>query len=241
MKPSHEAGAARPAGAGGPGCALPGLYLITPQVGDDHAGFLAALRQSLRAQPPGALLVQLRCHALERSRWLALAGEVLRCCLEREAPLLLGAGAWPDPDAARALRFGRELGARGWHLPSRLLEHPAWRDACLARPPGVMVAASCHDARQLDLAARLGADFATLSPVLPTSSHPGVPSLGWEGLRGLCRQARLPVYALGGLEPRHLALARAAGAAGLAAIRGLWGEPGAGGDAAGAAREGSTA
>jgi 8-oxo-dGTP diphosphatase len=83
------------------------------------------------------------------------------------------------------------------------------------------VGASCHDARELDHAARLGADFATLSPVQRTASHPDVQPLGWDRFARWVADARLPVYALGGVGPPDLARARAAGAQGVAGIRGF--------------------
>jgi 8-oxo-dGTP diphosphatase len=81
------------------------------------------------------------------------------------------------------------------------------------------VGASCHDAEELELAARLGADFATLSPVQATASHPGAAALGWDRFAQRVAAARLPVYALGGVGPDDLPRARAAGAQGVAGIR----------------------
>ncbi len=204
--------------------ALPALYLITPQPDGGDADFLRDLRCSLAAQAPGSLLVQFRAHGLRPGHWHALAGEVVRCCAAHGSPLLLGAAGLDRAAPAQLVRSLRELGAQGLHLPSRMLAQPAWREACEAIAGEFLLAASCHDAAQLDAAAELGAALATVSPVLPTASHPGAAGLGWEGLRASCARARLPVYALGGLDPGHLSLARAAGAVGIAAIRGLWRE-----------------
>lgn len=203
-------------------CALPGLYLITPQPGADDARFLQELHASLAAHAPGSLLVQFRAHGLEPEHWLALAGEVLRRCRAHDARLLLGAGGLPRATPAQFMRSLRDLGADGLHLPSRMLREPAWREACGADSARPLLAASCHDAGQLQAARALGATLATVSPVLRTASHPGAAGLGWERLRELCVQACLPVYALGGLDVRHAQAARAAGALGIAAIRGLW-------------------
>jgi hypothetical protein len=65
-------------------------------------------------------------------------------------------------------------------------------------------AASCHDAGEIEQAARLALDFIVLGPVLPTSIHPDAPTLGWTGFTALVRRAPLPAYALGGLGPSHL-------------------------------------
>ena len=65
-------------------------------------------------------------------------------------------------------------------------------------------------------------DFVTLSPVQETPSHPGVPGMGWEAFAALVAQAHVPVFALGGMRGDDLARARAAGAQGIAGIRGLY-------------------
>ena len=72
------------------------------------------------------------------------------------------------------------------------------------------------------MAERLGVDFAVLSPVLPTASHPDASPLGWEQAHAMLSNCRLPVYLLGGLATEDLASAHNAGAQGIAAIRGLW-------------------
>jgi 8-oxo-dGTP diphosphatase len=65
----------------------------------------------------------------------------------------------------------------------------------------------------------LNADFATLSPVCATASHPDAKPLGWERFAPLVADARLPVYALGGVGPDDLERAHATGAQGVAGIR----------------------
>ena len=89
-----------------------------------------------------------------------------------------------------------------------------------------MVGASCHNAAELDRAQSLGLDYALLSPVLPTASHPGAAPLGWEKFAELVERTALPVYALGGMTQRHIAVARQCGGQGIAAIGGLWPETG---------------
>lgn len=83
-----------------------------------------------------------------------------------------------------------------------------------------LLAVSTHDANELAHAQQLGADFVVLGPVLPTTSHPGNPGMGWEQFRILNEQAGMPVYALGGQSSDTLAQAKASGAHGIAAIRG---------------------
>ena len=69
---------------------------------------------------------------------------------------------------------------------------------------------------------RQGLDYALLSPLRPKSPQTGAPHLGWEEFAALVADARLPVYALGGLGSEDLDQAIERGAQGIAAIRGLW-------------------
>jgi 8-oxo-dGTP diphosphatase len=186
---------------------LPERYLIT---GPDPANpevFLARLRQALAA---GVRLVQLRAKTLPDQALRALAGESLALCREYGARMLIN-GA---PDLVEA------LGADGVHLTGRRL-------ASLDRRPldaGYLVGASCHSAQELSQAVRLGLDFAVLSPVLPTASHPEAQPLGWARFGELVEGVPLPVYALGGVGAGDVSEAWGHGAQGVAGIRGLWPE-----------------
>lgn len=106
----------------------------------------------------------------------------------------------------------------GLHLSARATAQ------CRARPisPDRLVSCACHDATELARAAALDADLVYVGPVKATPTHPGVAPLGWAGLRRLAEGTSLPIYAIGGLERADLARARAAGAIGVAGIRGFW-------------------
>jgi 8-oxo-dGTP diphosphatase len=122
---------------------------------------------------------------------------------------------------AQALVYGdealaRRVGGDGVHIPCQLLME------LTARPRMPLCAASCHNAEHLARAAALGLDFAVLSPVLPTASHPGEPGMGWSRFGQLARACPLPVYALGGMKPESLDDARRHGAYGIALLGGIW-------------------
>ncbi len=152
----------------------------------------------------GAFLLQLRMPGVDQDAVRRAA----QCVLATE-PVLRGRLLLNED-----IELARELGV-GVHLKARQLR--VLRERPLAR--GAWVGASCHDAEELELAAAIGADFATLSPVNATASHPGMPPLGWQRFAQLVDEARLPVYALGGVAPDDLNHARAAGAQGVAGIR----------------------
>lgn len=182
-------------------------YLITPEPGDDDMRWLAALRRALDG---GARRVQLRAPVLAAAdpvRWRALIERALSHVRDTGAEALVNA------DIAMAATLGI-----GVHLRASQLRTLTSRPLPSAQP----VIASCHDLDELRLAQSLDCDAVVLGPVLPTASHPGVPGIGWSGFAALREQVALPIYAIGGMTPTDMALARSHGAQGIAAIRGLW-------------------
>jgi len=184
---------------------LPSLYLITDSRRYGKAGMLVLIERALIA---GARLLQLREPQMSAEEYTEYARTVTELAHRYSARVLLNA----DPSLVAA------CGADGVHLNSRRLM------ALQGRPlsQACLVAASCHDIAELVQASRIGADFAMLSPVLPTSSHLHATPLGWDGFLRVRMHSDVPVYALGGMLPEHLHLARAMGAQGLAMIQGLW-------------------
>ncbi|HSN63970.1 MAG TPA: thiamine phosphate synthase, partial [Azonexus sp.] len=91
---------------------------------------------------------------------------------------------------------------------------------CARRPDFDWVGASCHSAGELARAAELGLDYALLSPVLPTPTHPDAAHLGWDEFSKLIGGCPLPVFALGGMKKDLLATAQGHGAHGIALMRG---------------------
>ena len=106
----------------------------------------------------------------------------------------------------------------GVHLPARVAA--LWNTRPLPRQR--LLGVSCHDAGELAHAARIDADFATLSPVSNTASHPDHVAMGWQQFADLVADASIPVYALGGMTTADENRANDLGAQGTAAIRALW-------------------
>ncbi|AOJ15343.1 thiamine phosphate synthase [Burkholderia vietnamiensis] len=191
--------------------ALPRCCVITPEPASASAAACRALLERLSAVlARGETLVQLRVKSLDAAAFARLAADALARCDAAGAQLMLNGPI----DAAGVMR----LDGAGWHLDGAALRAVAQRPL----PPARRVSAACHTAHDLALAARVGADFVTLSPVLPTLSHPGAPTLGWSAFAALAAQAAMPVYALGGMTRAHLDDARRHGAYGVAGIRGFW-------------------
>ncbi|HEY0231806.1 MAG TPA: Nudix family hydrolase [Dokdonella sp.] len=185
---------------------LPDRYLITPALPPDQADSLE--RGIERACRKGVRLIQLRLPGWPNDRLARFARTARNLCRGYGAELLLNAD-W---------KLAAVLGLDGVHLPAAAAASLVQRPL----PPDRWVGVSCHDASELAHAARIGADFATLAPVFPTSSHEDAPTLGWERFADLVAATALPVYALGGLKIDDLDAAQVSGAQGIAAIRALW-------------------
>nr|VFK66826.1 MAG: 8-oxo-dGTPase [Candidatus Kentron sp. UNK]VFK72281.1 MAG: 8-oxo-dGTPase [Candidatus Kentron sp. UNK] len=190
---------------------LPDTYLITPEPDANVADFLAALERCLAR---GIRLVQLRAKHLDAAAHEALAREALSICNAKGAKCILNA----DPD------FARRIGMHGAHLNSQRLLHMKTIRPRNHHPhhDGFLIGASCHHRHELEHACRIGADFATLSPMKPTKTHPGAKLLPWDRFAALARASTIPVYALGGMSKEDLEMAWENGAQGIAAIRALW-------------------
>jgi 8-oxo-dGTP diphosphatase len=182
---------------------LPALYAISNAVELGVEEFMRRLDVALNN---GLKLVQLREKNLSRDALRELARQVVSMAHQHGARVLL------NGDVALA----QEVGADGVQLTAAQLA------GLTERPVVDWCSASCHSAEELRLAQRLGCDFAVLSPVLPTQSHPGAVHLGWERFAAIAAGSSIPVYALGGLSHSDMHAAWQHGAHGLALLRQAW-------------------
>lgn len=184
---------------------LPPLYLISDvdRLGEEE--FERRLRAALSR---GARLLQLR------EPWPV---DRLREYANRLRGLCEPFGAWcvvnGDPVALEGC-------GDGVHLSSARLAAASVRP----RPRQGWVGASCHSEEDLRRAEALGCDFAVLSPVQWTRSHPDREPLGWSRFRAWVGAVRLPVYALGGLSEADLCQAYEGGGQGVALRSAVFGD-----------------
>ena len=183
---------------------LPRVVMVTPDLEGSEALFLRRLEHCLAA---GVELVQLRIRATGARR-ARVARQALATCDRHGARLMLN--GVPDDVIA--------VGAHGLHLNAERLMQYATRPL----EASLLLSAACHNRSELRQAERIGVDFVYLSPVNPTLSHAGATLLGWDGLRALVRAARVPAFALGGMQPRDLRRALRAGCQGIAMLSALW-------------------
>lgn len=185
------------------GLALPAEYAITraSELGVDR--FLSRLEARLRA---GLKLVQVREKDLAREALEKLTRQVVALCHAHGARVLVNAD----------IALAREIGADGVHLTAEQLRQ------LHGRPDLAWCGASCHSSEELRRAESLGVDFAALGPVRATSTHPDAVPLGWAGFRDIARGSSIPVYALGGINPKDMEQAWNCSAHGIAMVRGSW-------------------
>jgi len=182
---------------------LPSSYAISnvQELGEQE--FMRRLEAALRK---GLRLVQLRENNYSREALRELALKMLSLIRQHDARLFINAD----------IELVREIGADGVQLTGTQLA------GLRERPAVEWCAASCHNAEELRRAEALGCDFALLSPVLPTQSHPGAPHLGWENFAAIVASSSIPVYALGGLTHDDMQTAWQHGAHGISLLRQAW-------------------
>jgi thiamine-phosphate pyrophosphorylase len=137
---------------------------------------------------------------------VGLARELINLCRPRHICVLVAGDA----------RFALAAGADGLHLPEAMLPR---RNQQLR--PSMLLSVAAHSPKALAKAAKAGADFALLSPVFPTKSHPEGRAIGVLRFAAWAKKASLPVYGLGGINDQNIRRLGSSGSAGWAAIEGL--------------------
>ena len=177
---------------------LPSVVTITYA---GEAGVAAELARIARARP---LLVQVREKDMAAADRWAFTRQVVDLVHSYGGHVLL------NGSVAEAIA----LGVDGVQLTSAALQ------ACTMRPDLPLVFASCHTPEELLKASSLGLDAVVLGSVKPTPTHPDGCTLGWRRFTELIEGYDLPVYAIGGMTHADVAEALAAGAQGVAMMRG---------------------
>jgi len=152
----------------------------------------------------GIKLIQARLKNLTADAVDAFIRQAYPLCQQQQAVLLVNS----------ATANVANLNADGIHLTAAHLM------GLTERPTNITwLSASCHTLEELRHAQNIGVDFVVLAPVLPTATHPGSTTLGWERFEELVAQINMPVYALGGMVAEDLTAACQAGGQGIAGIR----------------------
>jgi thiamine-phosphate pyrophosphorylase len=169
----------------------------------------------------GARVLQVRAKATDAAAVVAIARMARRVCDDHGAALVVN----DRVDIALA------AAADGVHLGQTDLPIAAARSVAGAR---LWIGASTHSIAQVERAVAEGADYLGFGPIFATMTKANPdPVQGLDGLRAAVTAARtVPVVAIGGVTPAHVAELYATGAAAICAIAAVNGAP----DVAAAAR-----
>lgn len=218
LRATAGSGTASEAGAAGPALAAPtgaeptagslrdrlqacGLYLITRPLPELERVVEASLQAGVR-------LVQYRAkEADDRSR-LAEA-QALRALCRRHGALFL---------VNDRIDLALAVDADGVHLGQDDLP-PALARRLLG--PEKLIGRSTHALEQLQQAERDGCDYVGVGPVNATPTKPGRTPVGLEYVRQAAAEARIPWFAIGGIEASSLAPVLEAGASRVAVVRAI--------------------
>jgi thiamine-phosphate pyrophosphorylase len=175
------------------------LYLITPARPDLEAFLEAAVRG-------GVDMVQIRDKELADGALLAVLERARNLTRRFDVPLVVN----DRPDLAVL------CGADFVHVGQDDLS------AAQARRFGVRVGLSTHAADEIDAAE---ADYIGVGPVYPTPTKEGRPAVGLELVRYAAERARVPWFAIGGIDAANAADVVAAGARRIAVVRAIGDAP----------------
>ncbi len=175
------------------------LYLVCDDRPDEF--LLAALRG-------GVDIVQLRMKGARDEEILAAAHRFARVCAEHEALLILN----DRPELVQA------AGADGVHVGQD--DVPVQRARALVGSDR-LVGLSTHSPEQIEQASLADVDYIGVGPVHATPTKPGRPAVGPELVRYGAEHARVPFFAIGGIDAANVASVLAAGASRIAVVRAL--------------------
>ena len=177
---------------------LPAELLITPETEAEHMAAFAQQFDRVMLKHPYKLVL-FRAPQLTDKQYLQLAESMQQTAAVSGAEIII------HRSKLKSLKSDMFAAFRHRHINSEL-----------------HLSASCHDLDELKQAERMQCQFALLSNVRLTDSHPGRSAKGWHGFRHLSMQCRLPVYALGGIQREDYAAACYQGGVGVAGIGDFW-------------------
>ena len=149
----------------------------------------------------------LREKDLSISEYKVLASEVIKICGKHRMTCILHSFV----DVALA------LDAKHIHLPLDLLR---------SLPDNIkikfkIIGASCHSVEDALLAEKLGCTYITAGHIFETQCKIGVPGRGIDFLKKICNSVKIPVYAIGGIDPQNVAQVFDADASGICLMSSL--------------------
>lgn len=182
---------------------LPRLYLLTDRQNTCQRSLSSVISQAVHA---GLRMVQIREKDLDTRPLIELVNILMPLITQHQGKVLLN----------DRIDLTMALNADGVHLRSDSLPVSFARRVL---GPEKLIGLSTHSVEEAQKAEEDGADFIVLGPIYETpSKHMYGPPLGLHVLETACQATRLPIFAIGGLKPKHVPTVLSAGAYGIAAI-----------------------
>ncbi len=182
------------------------LYLVTDRKQVGGGDLVSAVEDALKA---GVRAVQLREKDLSARELFLMALRLRDVTARHGAKLLVNDRA----DVARAVN------ADGVHVPRNGMSVRVIRDLV---GEDMLIGASTHSPAEVREVEAEGADFITLGPIYTTPSKAKYgPPIGLSPLEEASRDARVPIFAIGGIGRGQVAEVLSHGASGVALISGI--------------------
>jgi len=184
----------------------PLMYVTNRRLMGNGPELVDTLRSALWSLPPGSIMVYVREPDLEGLALVELCRAFIPVVRDSSQRIVVR-------DRIDVARF---VGADGVQLPEESFTVSEARKLW----PGGLVGVSLHDPSAIP--ADIDADFATLSPIFATETHPEAIPLGLDALRSAVVSTRCPLYALGGIDDSNAQATFATGVYGIAMMRTAW-------------------
>ncbi len=182
---------------------LPSYYAITNLSESPKKLFLKQLQEKI---DNGLEIIQIREKDISFEELKKFSKEVIKICKPQGVKVIINS----------YINLAHELKADGVHLTSKDL------NSIKKIPQNLIVSASCHTQKDIDIAEKIKIHFIVLSTVKKTLSHPDMKPMGWNKFRKIANKVNIPIYALGGLGIEDYQIALENGAIGIASQRSIW-------------------
>jgi 8-oxo-dGTP diphosphatase len=182
---------------------LPSYYAITNLSESPKKLFLKQLQEKI---DNGLEMIQVREKDISFEELKKFSKEVIKICKPQGVKVIINS----------YINLAHELRADGVHLTSKDLH------SIKKIPQNLIVSASCHNQKDIDIAEKIKIHFIVLSTVKKTLSHPDMKPMGWNKFQKIVNKVNIPIYALGGLGIEDYQIALENGAIGIASQRLIW-------------------
>ncbi|MCW8900653.1 MAG: Nudix family hydrolase [Gammaproteobacteria bacterium] len=187
---------------------LPDRYMITGKF-DSEAELLSRIQSGLEQ---GIKLIQFRAPGLDEDVYFNYAEKIYSACQEKKSKLFL------NTSYEKFRKFYAAKFSHGLHLNSEEIALYTSEN----KDEELLTSTSIHNYDELLMAEEKNIDFAVLSPVNKTLSHPDSVPIGWEYFKELTDKTNMPVFALGGMTEKDIIIAKEHGGHGIASIGAFW-------------------